>query len=148
MTDGLARKVFLAEIAAVREHLAEQTQPTTPAAQPQPLGTPATPRVLAEIGYERTRQDAKWGQQNHPDGTGPDLETPPGWTAAELADAARNSCQRRAEMGIGTWSDIFTEEACEALAESDPARLRAELIQVAATAVNWIEAIDRRNNTT
>jgi hypothetical protein len=32
----------------------------------------------------------------------------------------------------------------EALAEDDPTLLRAELIQVAAVAVAWVEAIDRR----
>jgi hypothetical protein len=103
-----------------------------------------TPQVLAEIGYERTRQDAKWGEQNHPDGTGPRhlvLDMIP--TELAMHDA-RTLCQRYADMGILTWRDILTEEACEALAESDPARLRAELIQVAAVAVNWIEAIDRR----
>lgn len=105
---------------------------------------PTTPQVLAEIGYERTRQDAKWGEQNHPDGTGPEQQILPGWAAIDLANAARNACQIHADMGIVTWRDIFGEEACEALAESDPARLRAELVQVAAVAVNWIEAIDRR----
>ena len=32
----------------------------------------------------------------------------------------------------------------KALAEVEPAKLREELIQVAAVAVAWIEAIDRR----
>ena len=100
--------------------------------------------VLAEIRAERARQDAKWGEQNHPDGTGPEMEMLPGWKAGELADAARNSCQVRAQMDIVTWSDIFAEEACEALAEYDPAKLRAELVQVGALAIAWIQAIDRR----
>jgi hypothetical protein len=42
------------------------------------------------------------------------------------------------------WVDILEEEVAEAAAESDPAKLRAELVQVAAVAVAWIEAIDRR----
>ena len=46
--------------------------------------------------------------------------------------------------GNGTWRHILTEEVWEAFAEKDSARLRAELVQVAAAAVNWIEAIDRR----
>ena len=45
--------------------------------------------------------------------------------------------------GEGTWADILREEYFEALAETDPARLRVELIQVAAVAVAWVEAIDR-----
>lgn len=101
--------------------------------------------VLCEIEAERGRQDAKWGEQNHCDGTGPDVEILPGWPAQELADAARNSCQRYAEMGIASWRAIFGEEVCEALAESDPARLRAELVQAVSVGVAWIQAIDRRS---
>lgn len=95
-------------------------------------------QVLAEIAQERTRQDAKWGEQNHPDGTGA-----PG--SAEVADSAREACDRAAEHGVAFWSLILLEEVSEAIAESDPAALRGELVQVAAVAVNWIEAIDRRN---
>ncbi|HYF53037.1 MAG TPA: hypothetical protein VEA41_02135 [Salinarimonas sp.] len=43
-----------------------------------------------------------------------------------------------------TYSQILAEEVAEALAESDPMLLRAELVQVAAVAVQWVEAIDRR----
>jgi malonyl CoA-acyl carrier protein transacylase len=44
-----------------------------------------------------------------------------------------------------TWEHILTEEHYEAMAEEDPTRLREELIQVAAVAVAWVEAIDRRH---
>lgn len=100
--------------------------------------------VLAEVEAERDRQDMRWGEQNHRDGTGPEEQVLPGWTAVELADAARNSCHMHAQMGIVTWRDIFGEEVCEALAESDPAKLRAELVQAVAVGVAWIQAIDRR----
>ena len=36
------------------------------------------------------------------------------------------------------------EEVAEAFAEADVRRLRAELVQCAAVAVKWVEAIDRR----
>lgn len=101
-------------------------------------------RICVEIVLERERQDERWGEQNHLDGTGPEEPLLPGWTARELADAARSACQLNADLGIVTWRDVFGEEACEALAESDPVRLRAELVQVAAVAVAWIQAIDRR----
>jgi hypothetical protein len=42
-----------------------------------------------------------------------------------------------------TWADILEEEIAEALAESDPVKLRAELVQSGAVIVAWIEAIDR-----
>jgi len=96
--------------------------------------------VLDEICAERAGQDEKWGQQDHPDGTGPDLV----WMAAESRDEARTQCDDRFARGAGTWMDILEEEVSEAFAESDPPYLRAELVQVAAVAVAWIEAIDRR----
>lgn len=76
-----------------------------------------------ELALERARQDNKWGEQNcH------DFE----------------------------WVSILTEEVGEAAAEANEAnftsgknrgdftKLRAELVQVAAVSVAWIEAIDRR----
>ncbi|MBK7823587.1 MAG: hypothetical protein IPJ61_21610 [Tessaracoccus sp.] len=100
-------------------------------------------RVLREVMDERVRQHDKWGEQNHKDGTGPLLV----WAdraAGAAVHAFRNRCEYRFRMGNGTWSDIALEEIAEALAEEDPALLRAELIQVAAVAVAWVEAIDRR----
>jgi NTP pyrophosphatase (non-canonical NTP hydrolase) len=81
-------------------------------------------KVLHEVEAERARQDEKWGEQNcH------DFE----------------------------WVSILAEEVGEAAAEANEAnfhfgknrgdftKLRAELVQVAAVAVAWIEAIDRRS---
>lgn len=93
--------------------------------------------ALLEVVRERERQDTKWGEQNHPDGTGKDGDE-------KLATFWRHVCESRAANGRVTWRDILQEEVAEAYAESEPTRLRAELIQVAAVAVQWIEAIDRR----
>lgn len=98
---------------------------------------PATAGVLGEIATERVRQNEKWGQQNHPDGTG-------GINQVLAADAVRRGVQRAAAEGRQNWVNVLGEEVAEAFAESDPERLRAELVQVAAVAVAWIEAIDRR----
>jgi hypothetical protein len=95
-------------------------------------------KVLAEIADERDRQDAKWGEQNHPDGTGHQGDR-------VMSDYLRTRCQRRFEQGAGTWRDILQEEMGEAYAESEPANLRSELIQLAAVVVAWVEAIDRRS---
>lgn len=89
---------------------------------------------------ERERQDARWGEQNHPDGTG-------GVNAVLLRENAREVCQKYASQGAVSWDLILKEEVYEALAETDPAKLRAELIQVAAVAQAWAEAIDRRTTT-
>lgn len=106
--------------------------------------------VLAAIVAERGRQDAKWGEQNHPDGTGDDelllrgrsLAAPV--TMGTLAYVARATTDAAAKTGTVTWADILLEEVGEAFAESNPAKLRAELVQVAAVAAQWVEAIDRR----
>jgi hypothetical protein len=96
-----------------------------------------TGNVLAEVRQEREAQDVKWGEQNHPDGTGT-----PG--SRSDADFARLRCQERFAAGTGTWLDVLLEEVAEAAAESDPAALREELLQVGAVATAWVEAIDRR----
>ena len=111
--------------------LAAEAQPDT--ANPSVV----TDRVLSQVLAERIRQDVEWGEQNHPDGTG-------GIESRALRDEAQKTCQAAAERGITTWAHIADEEHCEALAETDPVRLRAELVQAAAVYVAWIEAIDRR----
>ncbi|MGW5259646.1 hypothetical protein ACWEQG_01645 [Microbispora sp. NPDC004025] len=93
---------------------------------------------LAEVRAERARQDAQWGEQNHPDGTHDCQDT------RAYADMAREWCQSAAEAGQVTWQNILNEEVAELFAEEDPAKLRTELIQVAAVALAWVEAIDRR----
>lgn len=97
----------------------------------------ATFAIAQEVVTERGNQDDKWGQQNHPDGTGGDA-------AQREADVARALCEHNFKYGKGTWKDILYEEVKEAFAESDPAKLREELLQVAAVASAWAEAIDRR----
>lgn len=108
--------------------------------------------ILREIAEERIRQEDKWGEQNHPDGTGTtwieDL-MPFTWRddrAAHIALLAKAQCEREARQGKQTWRGIALEEIAEAFAETDPVLLRAELMQSAAVLVNWIGAIDRRTN--
>lgn len=102
--------------------------------------------VMTEIDRERDAQDAKWGEQNWPDGTGAAIPWPlfvgDGRAAAIRA---RDAANRRAKRGDLTFRDILTDEVAATYAESDPSKLRAELVQVAAVACAWIEAIDRRS---
>lgn len=104
----------------------------------------STSRVLGEVRVERERQDAKWGEQNHADAIG--------WFVYKVpsADAAKDICEFRFKHNCGTWADVLIEELAEALEEAEKGTeaaeplLRAELVQVAAVAVAWVEAIDRR----
>lgn len=96
--------------------------------------------ILAEIDDERARQDEKWGDQSHlPDGTGQPV-------AATIALYAKEACDQATEEGTLTWADILEEEAWEVFAEEDETNLERELIQVAAVAVAWVEALRKRKS--
>lgn len=102
-----------------------------------------TEAVLDEVRIERENQDAKWGaDSDHPDGTARagDLAML-GAAVKATVDAAHAN---RVVPGTLTWRHILDEEVREAFCERDPTGLRTELIQVAAVAVAWVEAIDRR----
>lgn len=93
--------------------------------------------VTDEIQEELNRQDTRWGEQNHPDGTGISGDK-------ERADESKRNNDFFVSVNQLTWRDILYEEVMEAFAEKDEDRLREELIQVSAVAANWVKAIDRR----
>ena len=98
-------------------------------------------KIFDELFLERQSQDKKWGEQNHPDGTGVSVLTESiRWDLL----IARERYKEDFELGKHTWQEILNEEVLEAFNERNPAELRKELIQVAAVAIAWIEAIDRR----
>ncbi|MEU7890482.1 hypothetical protein AB0B54_33685 [Microbispora bryophytorum] len=105
--------------------------------QPGDYGLPGSlHRALSDVAAERAAQDARWGLQEHPDGTGP--------AYAPEADLAKQAVTDAAAEGRLTWRHILHEEVLEAFAEEDADRLRAELVQVAAVAVKWVQELDRR----
>ncbi|OKJ06812.1 hypothetical protein [Kitasatospora sp. CB01950] len=104
---------------------------------PTLFSTPGVRQFAEQIDAERTRQLAKFGDQHHPDGTGLPIY-------AHSAVRYREQADRNAESGVLAWRDVLLEEVYEALAESDPAKLRAELVQVAAVCAAWIHDLDRR----
>jgi malonyl CoA-acyl carrier protein transacylase len=93
--------------------------------------------ILGEVAGERRRQEERFPGQDLPDGTG-------GVGHGLYADVIRTGVDEAAADGTLTWWDVLHEEWAEAGAEAAPQPLRAELIQVAAVAVRWVEAIDRR----
>jgi NTP pyrophosphatase (non-canonical NTP hydrolase) len=70
--------------------------------------------VLGLVGLERAHQDAKWGEQNH-----------------------------SSEVWLAILSEEVGEMAKEMLPGGNLGRVKEEAIQVAAVAVDFIEAIDR-----
>ncbi|MFJ3537019.1 hypothetical protein ACIPQA_16300 [Streptomyces sp. NPDC090109] len=104
---------------------------------PTLFSTPGMKAFAEAIDTERQAQLAKFGDQKHPDGTALTEDS-------ERADRARHICESMARLGELSWRDVLLEEVYEAFAEDDPARLRAELVQVAAVCAAWIWDIDQR----
>jgi NTP pyrophosphatase (non-canonical NTP hydrolase) len=73
----------------------------------------ATDLVLGEVGLERTRQNEKWGEQNH--------------SQAHWMTILSEECG----------------EVARAVLDRKPLDYREELVQVAAVAVAMVEAFDR-----
>lgn len=98
-----------------------------------------TNKVLGQIAAERVRQETKFPDQRLPLGTGGS------WAQAmygHLLGVVRNINDRHNETGEATWESVLAEEVFEALVESDPAKVREEMVQVAAVAVRIVENID------
>jgi hypothetical protein len=100
------------------------------------LVTPGLLALASEIDDERQRQIARFGAASYPDGTGR-----PG--ARERANQMRAACKANGPSE-DNWQDIAAEEDAEVAAETDPARLRAELIQAITVKAAWVLDLDRR----
>lgn len=134
------------EVAAEIEQAVKKTrQPRAPKAAPVVEKTEAefvVEEILAEVG----RQDAQWGEQNHPFiGGFPERERVLvrnyGAKAAELK--GQNNARVQADtMG---WDSILLEEVYEALCEKDQERAEYELVQVGAVVVNALLSLRRQD---
>jgi len=110
---------------------------------PTLFSTPGVKAFAEAVDTERARQLAKFGDQHHPNGTGPNgqlLGTP----MPSVLAAIRSSVDDANERGEATWIGILFEEVFEAAVEQDREKLRAELLQVAAVCAAWISDLDRR----
>jgi hypothetical protein len=94
--------------------------------------------VLGDIDAERHRQMAEYGDQHLPDGTGNRYYVDQAERYKAINDA------RTSAKVEPRWAQVLLEEAYEAVAETDIARLRAELVQVAAVCVSWVQDLDSR----
>ena len=108
-----------------------------------------TVHVLDEVRAERARQFARYGTNEvQEDGTGPRVRWlhPLSSLRAEFVEEGFRTDYAETERNGGqvTWMHLVREEVAEAFAETDPQRLREELLQVAALCVSWVEKIDAR----
>lgn len=104
-----------------------------------------TARNYLRILSERDDQEARWGQQDHPDlsGTPATREVWRKQWRRELVETRGLESVQRYAGKLG-WDLILLEEVYEALSEANEEKLEEELVQVAAVAVAWLEAIQRR----
>lgn len=105
-------------------------------------------QILTSVLAEITSQDNKWG----PDRSHLDVaKSVPGVATVSVhvngllsADHAKQNVDHLSKHGIITWADILMEEVCEALEEEDGDKRAAELIQVAAVCMQWVNDIRSR----
>lgn len=88
------------------------------------------------VGRDLAAAFAALDLADRPDGTGPH-------NALDLAAAELQLDQAR-EAGSVTWADQAREAVARLLAETDPERLRGELLRSAALLLGWLYAADRR----
>ena len=99
--------------------------------------------ALELIKQERQRQEEKWGPQDHKD-----VDSGK-WGSGLLSRTGliRRLYETASDEGEMNWMIILLEEVAEARDEvnaGNTEKLKEELVQVAAVAAAWIEAIDRR----
>ena len=112
----------------------------------------ATPtgRVLAAVRTHRAEQIAMYGDNaDLLDGTGPEvrwLATRPSFSSRSTAELIEVRLRQEYDShpAVPSWMHLVREEVAEAFMESDPVRLRAELLQVATLCVSWMENLDAR----
>ena len=113
----------------------------------RPTNEARTRAVLDLVLKERRVQEARYGDvsEKFSDGSGPSTRWLLPYTS-QPASAIEKSLRLdyedfEEEAGLVTWVHLVREEVAEAFQESDPERLAAELIQVAALCVSWVERL-------
>jgi hypothetical protein len=109
--------------------------------------TDRTRAVLEMVAQERARQEARYGDTNHKlvSGTGPDTRwllpyTPQ--SAQDIQVKLRDDYEDwEADGALPTWAHLVREEVAEAFQEPEGPALIAELVQVAALCVSWVERL-------
>lgn len=105
-------------------------------------------QVAFDLADERARQDEKWGDDRDLPDFDPRIGAMPKARFYDLPSEreAQDLCENASRTGNGNWGVIVVEEVAEAFNTDNVEDLRTELVQVAASVVAWIEAIDRRNS--
>lgn len=94
--------------------------------------------IYEEIQDERTRQNEKWGEQNH---------LPIEWIAIlteEVGEASKEALDHHFINGLGDSYGLDCSDKAKSIIQQERMKkYRKEIIQVAAVAVQMIECLDR-----
>jgi hypothetical protein len=139
---GPAKGTVLLEAATTEGTSGEQVAQALRHISDQWAPRPGLQGVLSEIAVRRGRQRTASGGTEHllADGTGQYPET----IDADVAQMARDQA---AEGGYLDWLHVVRAAAAGVFAESRRSELRAALVDLAAYATGWIQALDHRTPT-
>lgn len=100
--------------------------------------------VLSEVAGEWYRLEQKYPNQQHPDGTGPDVCTMvfgQGFPMRVIKDALALESQMANDKGQMTWLQVLLNEVFESAECDDRVKLATQLLQIAAVAGKWLSVI-------
>lgn len=128
------------------------TQKRARAAMDAAHKTMARTANLSRVRAELEAQDEKWGETDHPAFTGPKAVDRSEYFDKGMRDAYNrelNDVRHANDIAKFTggeigWDTILREEVLESLTAETTADMKKELIQVAATALAWLEDIERQ----
>jgi hypothetical protein len=104
----------------------------------------STAKILGEIRRERFIQERTDPVDNVTIGKLSDFVDGTSIHWAAVAEQMRISTTLAARVNGVTWVHLVVEQVYSAMGETNDKNLRAELLQLAAVIVAWIEALDRR----
>jgi hypothetical protein len=103
-------------------------------------------QVMTDVENERRRQDARWGNPDTPHQRYRRVGGENTEQHRKDRDEVREAVQALSEKGTETWMDLLWEEMMELSAEPDDdwEAQRREAIQLAATAIAMVQAVEGR----
>lgn len=104
-------------------------------------------KIFDQVRAEREKQTVKWGEQNHPSLK---LGYDTGIKTAQILNLPsegliKSLVDQEAKTKESNWSTIALEEFTEVVIADNDYERRAELIQLIAVCVQWVECLDRND---
>ncbi len=101
-------------------------------------------KIIYEILTERKRQDEKFGEHNRRTSDQMLSVLPCERYGLPSEEVIKSHTDEAMEVGKLTFAHVVTEELVEAISAKTTEHQREELVQCAASIIQWIEAIDRK----